>query len=200
MDYLAYGKFACHTARMKYFALILVLLAGCSGGSRASKEVTDPLLNQARAAITAGDTPGAITYLNQLLTLDSEHAEALTLRGSLYQQSGDYAKAVADYNKAIPLDARSARAARALAWLLATCQNGAIRDGTRAVQVAKIALMRGHDDWHNLDALAAASAEAGDFEQAIKYQTLLLQNPPPEKVAELQQRLESYEAGKPWRE
>jgi Flp pilus assembly protein TadD len=197
---LAFNLFDCHTAPMKNIALFLVLLAGCSSGASASKETTDALLNQARASIQAEDNSSALAALNQLLALDAEHAEALTLRGSLYQQSGEYAKAIEDYNKAIPLDPHSAKAAGALAWLLATCQEDSIRNGKRAVQVANIALMRGHDDWHNLDALAAALAESGDFEQAVKRQSALLLNPPPEKAAELQLRLESYKAGNPWRE
>ena len=65
----------------------------------------------------------------------------------------------------------------------------------------------GHDfsEWkqsQTVDTLAAAYAETGDFEQAVKYEKRALAMPDmtAEHRAESQERLELYEYKKPYRE
>src|SRR5262249_30309383 len=98
----------------------------------------------------------------------------------------------------------------AYARLLATCTDGRIRDGERAILMATKACeltdwMRGRE----LDTLAAAYAEAGQFEEAERYQRMALDHPEyvsPDgavagfEVAGYRQRLELYKQKKPYRQ
>ncbi len=62
-----------------------------------------------------------------------------------------------------------------LAWLLATCPDARVRDGRRAVSLARHALelARAHPDLP--ETLAAAYAEAGNFELAVHWRTEALE-------------------------
>ena len=60
-------------------------------------------------------------------------------------------------------------ALNALAWTLATSEDSAIRDGSNAVVFAEKAVSaRNHKNPAELDTLAAAYAEVGQFEKAVR--------------------------------
>lgn len=92
-----------------------------------------------------------------------------------------------------------------LAFFRAACPVAEFRDGAKAVELATKAceLM----DWKNawfVNTLAAAYAEAGDFDFAVKWQKraidLLPEDASPEVRADYESRLKLYESGKPYRE
>jgi tetratricopeptide (TPR) repeat protein len=87
-----------------------------------------------------------------------------------------------------------------LAWLLATSRDSRIRDGRRAVTLAQRACNL--SQWKNafsIDTLAAASASAGNFSDAVKYQQLAISklDPADRKAQEggMEQRLQRYSSG-----
>jgi len=91
-----------------------------------------------------------------------------------------------------------------LAWNRATNAEEAVRDGARAVELAKQALLlHGRPTARGLDVLAAAQAEAGDFAGARNSaeEALRLVAPAQEDSlgANIRARLELYRAGKPYR-
>jgi serine/threonine protein kinase/Flp pilus assembly protein TadD len=68
-------------------------------------------------------------------------------------------------------DTGDIQAMSGLAWLLSTCPEKSVRDGVTAVSYAQQAVTAtGRKDPGRLDTLAAAYAEAGQFEQAAKAQ------------------------------
>jgi Tfp pilus assembly protein PilF len=90
-----------------------------------------------------------------------------------------------------------------LAWLLATSPDEAIRDGRRAIELARKACEE--TTWkqpHIISTLAAGYAETGDFTEAKKYskQAVESEGTAPEVKTQLAGELASYESEKPWRE
>lgn len=88
-----------------------------------------------------------------------------------------------------------------LAWLLATCPDDEIRDGPRAVLIAEKVVAK-KPSFQNLDTLAAAYAEVGRYQDAIQTQKKALlrikKNTP--SFEKYQERLETYQSGRPWRD
>jgi tetratricopeptide (TPR) repeat protein len=114
---------------------------------------------------------------------------------------------VADYEKYVLLNPTNPRyladGYNNLARLLATAPYDALRDGKKAVQYAtKAAELTNWQDAKVLDTLAAAYAEAGNFDDAIKWENKALTFPEFAKNfgAVGGQRLQLYADKKPYRE
>ena len=90
-------------------------------------------------------------------------------RGIAYAEKGQYDKAIFDCDKAIEINQGCAEAYNGEAWILATCRDAVYRDGVKAVELAKRAVDLSSAGYF-LDTLAAAHAEVGKFEDAIKTQ------------------------------
>lgn len=88
------------------------------------------------------------------------------------------------------------------AWLLATCPDATVRDGQQAVELATRACeFTAYENVALIDTLAAAYAEAGDFESAVEWQRKALDmNTDPTFTEGLNQRLLVYRAESPYRE
>jgi tetratricopeptide (TPR) repeat protein len=144
----------------------------------------------------------ALADFDQAILLNPQAAGVYLDRGTIWEQKKEYDKALADYDHAARLSSNEARAHNARAWILATCSDSKYRDGGKAVESAKTACAL--TDWKQpsfLDTLAAAFAESGDFENAIKWQSkaIELATESAEKH-ELQSRLKLYQDKKPYRQ
>jgi len=148
-----------------------------------------------------GDFDKALTDFNRGLRLDSLDASAYVLRARAYKAKGDYARAVADCRHAVELDPQNVPAYNDLALLLAITPRADIRYGTTAVEYATKACEL--TEWKSpvtLDTLAAACAEAGDFDNAVKWESKVLQTPnlPETARAGAKSRLALYQAHQPY--
>jgi Flp pilus assembly protein TadD len=115
----------------------------------------------------------------------------------------EYDKAVADLTEAITLNANDPSTQNHLAWLLATCPKREVRDGRKAVVHATRACeLTNWKEPHQLDTLAAAYAECGDFEGAAKWEmkAVVLSASDNAFQQRARRRLNLYQSGKPYRE
>jgi len=160
------------------------------------------------AVCESGDPGKGIAACTALIESGRETPQNLAIahsnRGITYSDQGDFARAIADYERALQLNPYLAAAMNSLAWDLATLPAADLRDGPRAVELAEKAVALDRRETGFLDTLAAAYAEAGRFDDAAQTQqraiTLLQQTPgtPAEVIADFQTRLQLYQNDRPF--
>jgi tetratricopeptide (TPR) repeat protein len=147
-----------------------------------------------------GEFDRASADLDRALEISPDQVDLLTQRGNLEAEWGEYERAVADFRQAIANEPDRAEAYRSLAWLHATCPDARSRDAEQALWAArKAADLSAPGDYLVQEALAAAHAAAGEFDEARRIQQRAIADTPPEFAAPLRQRLALYEARQPYR-
>ena len=161
--------------------------------------------NLANLLTTQGKLDEAIREYQRTLALIPNSAQAHFRYGQALQARHRFQPAIAEYQKTLDLDMHHLPVRVSLAWLLATCPDGSLRDGTKAVGLAEQArTLAGIESPQLLDTLAAAYAEAGRFPEAIEtarraFNLPATQNNQPLAEA-IQARLKLYEANSPYHE
>ena len=145
----------------------------------------------------------AIKDYDEAIRLDPKNAHAFYNRGIAWYYKKEYDKAIKDYDEAIRLDPM-VWLQRDYARFLASCPNAKYRDGAKALKLAKAAIEKaGKDaDWEYQAAHAAALAETGDFDGAVREQRAALADKSltGDDKADQEKRLKLYEAKKPYRD
>jgi tetratricopeptide (TPR) repeat protein len=143
----------------------------------------------------------AIDAYSAVLAEDPDEWRAWQGRADLRLNIGKHAEAVADYEKAIKLHRKSESILNNFAWVLATSPDDKLRDGKRAIQLATEACeLTDYKLAYILSTLAAAYAETGDFETAVKWSGKAVEIGDKQHDGSLKKELESYKAKKPIRE
>jgi tetratricopeptide (TPR) repeat protein len=158
--------------------------------------------NRGLIHLEAKKVDDAIADFTSAIDLSPTNEVCYRNRALAYSRKKDWARAAADYEKVVELDPESAVALNGLAWLLCTASDDKVRDGKRAVELAKKACdLTEHKTGGYLDTLAAAYAEVGEFAKAVEWQEKALKagDLPVKDVDGARQRLELYKAKKPYR-
>ena len=115
----------------------------------------------------------AIQDCNEALRQNRSFIDAALLRANINVALRKYAEASKEFNSLIAMRPATVILARALserAWFQATCPEASFRNGQQAVKDAKAACsIVAWKDEDMIDTLAAAYAETGDFDSAVRY-------------------------------
>jgi serine/threonine protein kinase/Flp pilus assembly protein TadD len=115
--------------------------------------------------------PQALADLNEAIRLNPKAAHPYNHRGQVYAALREPDKAVADFQEALRLQPQYGDACSNLAWLRATYPDARVRDGKQAVELAtKACALASWKDPASLRTLAAAYAEDGNFDEAVRRQ------------------------------
>ena len=157
--------------------------------------------NRAMVWLDMGNVEQAMVDLHVALELDQKFAPAWEASGTAREVMGDIPKAIDNYRMAVEIDPAFALAWNNRAWLLATTPDGSQRNGRQAVEFAtKACELTGYQKADVMDTLAAAHAEAGQFEQAVSVAKDALKIANEQQKAALTKRLTLYEAGQAFRQ
>ena len=152
--------------------------------------------------LARGDVDAAIEQINGWLVVNPKAVLGYVNRGAAWYRKGEYARALADYERVVQLDPRNACYLNLVAHIRATCPDDRVRDGKKAVESATMACeLTEWLDASYIDTLAAAYAESGDFTAAVKWATKALGlRTDPEERDWSRWQLKLYQEGKPCRE
>jgi protein O-mannosyl-transferase len=125
--------------------------------------------------------------------------------GCALQRQKKFDAAIVQFQEVLKLEPGHVMGQNSLAWLLATCPEASLRDGGKAIELAKQAeQLAGDNHPEILDTLAAAYAEAGRYPEAVetaRRALSLMATQSNQRVADaMQMRLKLYEANTPFHE
>jgi tetratricopeptide (TPR) repeat protein len=168
-----------------------------------SPQDVDLYAKRAEAYENIGDYKSAIDDLNKAISLKPGEAQYRFLRAIAFAYAGDDAMAKQEFATANAMDPNSADGYDAEAWVLATAPEPSMRNGAKAIEYAtKACQMTDGKDPDKLETLAAAYAESGNFDEAIKWQNKAIDLTSPTLLPTLNDRrtrLEFYRKHQPWR-
>jgi tetratricopeptide (TPR) repeat protein len=156
-------------------------------------------VGRAKALLQLGKAKDALADADRATQLDTEHALARAVHGEASVRLHKWEEAANDFQTAIKLDNQCAAAYLGAAWLMATCPDNRYRNAPLAVQAAEKALKLGGENPHALDVLAAAQANAGQYEEAQQTIARALELAPQDQASDLTRRHDLYVSGKPFR-
>ncbi|MEN6458651.1 MAG: tetratricopeptide repeat protein [Thermoguttaceae bacterium] len=161
--------------------------------------------NLANALVARGQVQKAVDHFQQTLAVQPKCVEAHYGLGNALAMLGRLEEAVSHYREAAQLRPDYVPALNDLAWQLATHADASVRNGTKAVELARRAeRLTGGEQADVLDTLAAAYAESGQFADAVaaaRKALTLAEKQHRRKLADsLRQRLALYEAKTPFRQ
>ena len=147
----------------------------------------------------------ALTYFQQAADLEPYNVPARQNLASALLRMGKADEAVSALREALRLNPHSGDVRIQLAWILATCEDGAVRDGKEALRLAQEARKQtGERHCRVLNVLAAAYAETGRYDDACQAASQCLELAKAQgrkkQLEAFRERLDVYRSGKAYRD
>jgi tetratricopeptide (TPR) repeat protein len=164
--------------------------------------------NLGNALLQKGQVDAAISQFQKALAVKPDFTYAHNNLGAALLQKGQVDEAIVQFQKALAIQPDNLEARHDLAriaWVLATSPDASIRNGAKAVELARQAdQLAGGKNPELAATLAAAYAEAGQFTEAITAAQRAMQLATSENnaalTAALKAQLKFYQAGSPFRD
>jgi tetratricopeptide (TPR) repeat protein len=123
--------------------------------------------NLGMALLKLGRLDDAIAHLQKAVEIEPAFVGEQDCLGLAYAKKGRQPDAINHFENAVATNADNIEAGDHLSWLLATAPDASVRDGARALTLAQHAAeLSGNENPTNLESLAAADAETGNFKDA----------------------------------
>jgi tetratricopeptide (TPR) repeat protein len=157
------------------------------------------------ALLEKGELDGAIEICRSALLLRPLDVDCQTTLAIALEEKGNPVEAIEHYEKALQLAPTSIPTLTNLAWLLATSPDASLRNGPKAIELAKqVDRLVGGTNTLVLRTLAAAYAENGEFANAIRTARSAMQlarmHGEDAVMTDLDQQIALYQLGMPYRE
>jgi tetratricopeptide (TPR) repeat protein len=161
--------------------------------------------NLGAALLKKGEVDDAIAHLLKAEQIEPGFIGEQNSLGIAFARKGEQTVSILHFQKALETHPNDAEACNNLAWLLATASDSSLRDGARALALArKAGQLAGRDSPGNLQTLAAADAETGNYREAIATARHALEMAVKQKndplAGELRTEIKLYESGVPARD
>ncbi|MGE5209249.1 MAG: tetratricopeptide repeat protein [Alphaproteobacteria bacterium] len=157
------------------------------------------------ALLEKGEFDAAVRVCREALLLRPSNSDCHTMLAIALEERGEPSEAIQHYQKALEFSPRSIPALTNLAWLLATSRESSLRNGPKAVELAKQAdQLLGGTNPLVLRTLAAAYAENSEFAKAIQTAQSAIQLARMQRqdslATDLDQQIALYQLGIPYRQ
>ena len=139
------------------------------------------------------DMDSAFKDLNRAIALDQECGEAFQYRALVHQRNRHYRDTLSDLERSVNCMPENPFAHAFLASFLSTCKQKSLRDGKRALEIARRACsLSGWTEFQSLRSLAAAHAELSEYDDAIRWCGESMKCAPTAYRKKLQEQLQYY--------
>ena len=164
---------------------------------RLRPDYADAYFNLGSVLFQQGRIEEAIAQWQKALEIRPRDAEAHSNVASAFRKQGNVKEAISEYEQALNIAPEDPVALNNLSWILATCSDASMRDGSRAVTLAvKAVQASGGKNPSFVRTLAAAHAEAGQFAEAVATaeaaKALASTQSKPELVRRLEEEISLY--------
>ncbi len=173
---------------------------------KAKPDFADAHINLGCILLAGGKPEDAASQFKDAVASKPDSADAHAYLGTaIYYSHGDVQNAIVEWRKALDLDPNQLIALRDAAHALAASPAASFRDGNEAIKLAEraVEVTKGADPI-SLDTLAIAYAANSRFEEAIEAthdaEQLAEKMNNPGLAASLNEKLELYRAGRPYRD